>query len=141
VKRVKIDWDDLEGAFEFSSYEARHYLDTDTGEIILLSDAVDDLERLEEEIEGDTAGRYVDIPLQDSHEGYRDMEDFIETVADSHQRELLEVAIDGRGAFRRFKDVLERFPADRERWFAFERERLRERIREWLEENEIQPIE
>ena len=32
---------------------------------------------------------------------------------------------EGKGAFRRFKDVLMGFPVDRERWFAFRSERLR----------------
>jgi Uncharacterised protein family (UPF0158) len=44
----------------------------------------------------------------------------------------LEVAIDGRGAFRRFKNVLFDWPDDREEWFAFSDERRRGRAREWL---------
>ncbi len=141
MKRVKIDWDELEGAFDFASYEMPHFLDTETGEIILLSDGVDDYEELQERIEADTEGRYLEVPVQDSREGYRDMEDFIETVGDSRLHDLLWVAIDGRGAFRRFKDVLLRYPQERERWFAFSAERNRLRVREWLEENEIEPID
>ena len=53
-------------------------------------------------------------------------------------RELLEVAIAGEGAFRRFKDVLARFPQERERWFHFQQERLFGRIRDWLEANGIE---
>jgi hypothetical protein len=34
------------------------------------------------------------------------MEAFIETVSDWHLQEPLQVAIQGKGAFRRFKDVL-----------------------------------
>jgi hypothetical protein len=45
---------------------------------------------------------------------------------------LLEVAIQGKGAFRRFKDVLARDPAEQQRWFAFQMERLNTRVREWL---------
>ena len=41
------------------------------------------------------------------------MEDFIATVRNPHLRELLEVAIMGRGAFRRFKDVLYNYPTRR----------------------------
>jgi len=61
------------------------------------------------------------------------MEDFIATVEDEHLAELLEVAINGRGAFRRFKDVLLRYPEERERWFRFKDERMQERACEWLE--------
>jgi hypothetical protein len=142
MKRVKIDWNEIEGAFEFASYELPHYLDTVTGEVILLTeDGVEDYEQVLEQVEADAEGRYLEIPVKDSSEGYRDMEHFIETVRDLRLRDLLEVAINGRGAFRRFKDVLLSYPEERERWFAFERERLVERIREWLQAEEIEPIE
>jgi hypothetical protein len=52
--------------------------------------------------------------------GYRDMEDFAVRVRDPQARELLEGALSGRGAFRRFKDLLELdFPELRGAWFAF----------------------
>jgi hypothetical protein len=47
--------------------------------------------------------RYVAAPQADSHEGYRDMEDFISTVKDERLLDRLWQAIQGRGAFRRFK--------------------------------------
>ena len=82
----------------------------------------------------------VSIPQQDSHEAYRDMERFIDTVRDRHLQELLEVAITGRGAFSRFKDVLLGYPRERERWFAFRDAQLAERVREWLADHDIEPI-
>lgn len=84
--------------------------------------------------------RFVAVPQVDSHEAYGDMEDFITTVYNPHIRELLEVAIMGRGAFRRFKDVLYNYPREEKRWFAFRDERMLERVREWLEEYDIEPI-
>jgi hypothetical protein len=36
------------------------------------------------------------------------MVSFVETVSDSHKNELLCVALEGAGAFRRFKDTLYR---------------------------------
>ena len=44
----------------------------------------------------------------------------------------LEIAISGRGAFRRFKDVLARWPGELDRWYAFSAERQRGRARAWL---------
>lgn len=60
------------------------------------------------------------------------MLDFIPSVSDKHLQQLLEVAIQGRGAFRRFKDVLARVPAEQQRWYAFQMERLNTRVRAWL---------
>ena len=67
------------------------------------------------------------------------MVQFAGSVEDSRLRELLEVALDGRGAFRRFKDVLARWPKERERWYAFRDECARNAMLEWLEAHEIEP--
>lgn len=91
-------------------------------------------------VELDAEGtRYLPVPQQSSREGYEDMETFIETVTDEHLAELLAVAIDGRGAFRRFKDVLARYPQERERWFQFKEERLRQRALDWLARHGLAP--
>lgn len=134
-KALNIDLDELCSAIEDSSYEHEYYLDLETGEILFISEYMDDEEtrklkvQIEEELD-----RYERIPRAESHEGYEDMEDFIATVKDDHLAELLEVAINGRGAFRRFKDVLLRYPEERERWFQFKGERMQERVLEWLDD-------
>src|SRR5262245_12818988 len=83
--------------------------------------------------------RYLAIPKADSREGYRDMENFINTVRDQTLEQQLWQAIQGRGAFGRFKAVLGGYPRERERWFQFKTDRLRERAEEWLAEEEIEP--
>jgi hypothetical protein len=60
------------------------------------------------------------------------MEAFIETVADDDRADRLSIAITGRGAFRRFKDVLDRWPDDLERWHVYSGERQRGRAHAWL---------
>jgi hypothetical protein len=85
--------------------------------------------------------RFIAIPPEGSPEGYRDMEAFIATVRSRRLQERLEDAIRRRGAFRHFKDVLLDYPAERERWFQFKRERQHIRILDWLEANEITPLE
>jgi hypothetical protein len=53
----------------------------------------------------------------------------------SSARNLLERAIAGRGAFRRFKDTLMEFPELRQAWFAFHDARMERRAIEWLAEH------
>lgn len=69
--------------------------------------------------------------------GYGDMEDFVSYVRDPRARDLLERAIVGRGAFRRFKDTLLGFPELRQVWFAFHDARSERRAVEWLVEQEL----
>ncbi len=68
------------------------------------------------------------------------MEGFIETVANKRLAERLARAIQGRGPFGRFKDVLLDYPVERERWFAFRDARQRERVLEWLECEGVEPV-
>jgi hypothetical protein len=134
-KALNIDLDELCSAMEDSSYENEYYLDLETGEILFLSEYMDDEEtrKLRDQIEEDF-DRYERIPKTEPHEGYEDMQNFIANGEDEHLAELLEVAINGRGAFRRFKDVLLRYPEERERWFQFKDERMQERALEWLDD-------
>ena len=134
-KTLKIDLDELCSAMQDSSYEHDYYLDLKTGEILFISEYMDDeeTEKLRGKIDEDPE-RYEPIPKADPHEGYEDMEEFIATVEDERLAELLEVAIQGRGAFRRFKDVLARYPEEREKWFRFKDERVEERALEWLDD-------
>ena len=56
---------------------------------------------------------------------------------DEPLRERLIISIDGKGAFRRFKDVLLAYPAERERWFSYRAELLHWHIQQWLEQHDI----
>ena len=64
---------------------------------------------------------------------YRDMDLFLASVEDPVP-DRLAIAIEGRGAFRRFKGVLARWPGEVERWYALSEERQRGRARSWLTE-------
>jgi len=133
-RALKIDLEELCLAMENNSYDLDYYLDLETGEVIFISDYMDDanLEELKDRID-ENPDRYEPIPKAESYEDYDDMVDFISTVEDEHLVELLEIAIDGKGAFRRFKDVLARYPEKKERWYRFKNERMKERAISWLE--------
>ena len=94
----------------------------------------------EEEVEtGFTEGYLIRVEPLSSQIEYRWMAAFAETVADRRLREMLDLALDGRGAFRRFKAVLSDYPVERERWFAYHQECLDHEMKDWLLENEIEP--
>jgi predicted nucleotidyltransferase len=75
---------------------------------------------------------WIQIEPLPSHESYEDLVDFTERVRDPGARNLLERAIEGRGAFRRFKDTLFEFPGLREAWFRFHDLRMERRALGWL---------
>ena len=81
------------------------------------------------------------IPKDESRDAFRDMADFAETVASSGLRRRLEDALDRPRPFRRFKDAIASDADVEARWYAFEQAKLRERIRDWLAEEDIELIE
>jgi hypothetical protein len=137
VRDVPVDWEALEDAFENNAPEVHSYLHLTTGEVLRVVDGVAD-PQMHVRIASD--GNYQRIDPVSSREQYRWMERFIPMVDDLDLRTKLAQAIDGKGAFRRFKDVLMTFGADRERWFTFRSERLRTFMEAWLSAHAIRAI-
>jgi hypothetical protein len=98
-----------------------------------------DMLRDAERVKAGSRKRYIRVPPAESHDGYAEMETFIETVEDMRFRDRLGRAIQGKGAFRRFKDTLLDAPAERERWFAFRKARQSESAAEWLRSKGFEP--
>jgi hypothetical protein len=68
------------------------------------------------------------------------MERYIPMVEGPELAGKLTQAIDGKGAFRRFKDVLMSYGPERERWFTFRSERLRIFMEAWLGAHALNPV-
>jgi hypothetical protein len=132
-----VDWEALEDAFENNAPEVHSYLHLTTGEVLRVVDGVAD-PQMHARISADP--NYLRIDPVSSREQYRWMERFIPMVDEAELRGKLAHAIDGKGAFRRFKDVLMTYSADRERWFAFRSERLRTFMEAWLNAHAIQAV-
>jgi hypothetical protein len=118
------------------------YLDKATGKVLI--DSVNDpigcfSDGSKEELDGldlEQDDRYIPIPKEGSYDSYQDMVDFIATVKDDHLVDLLAVAIQGKGAFRQFKDVLRQAEdgSELERWYRFSNQREYDRAIAWLAE-------
>jgi hypothetical protein len=142
-RKVSVNWDELEIALTTTLGEWTCYLDVRNGEVQMLPGGrlgEDDDWPSEEEIDaGLAAGHLIHVEPLGSSVEYGWMAEFVGTVGNAHLRDLLEVALNGRGAFRRFKDVLHDHPAEREAWFAFRDGHVRAAAREWLAEQGLDP--
>lgn len=105
------------------------YYDPSDGTAIMIMDgeAVTD-----EDSEPDPDERgWIALEPYDTHDGYRDMTDFADAVTDPILADRLSRALDGRGAFRRFRDTLAEdglYPV----WARFSDARLDTNTIEWL---------
>jgi hypothetical protein len=134
-----IDKDMIEEALENASQDMLYFFNLVTGEVAVLTSELiggddDEMEELREEIDG--SNDYVKIERLSSHETYRWMEDFIEEIVapkNVQASEKLSIAIMGKGAFRRFKDVLRDLGDEwTQAWYRWRDDQLNQAIKEWL---------
>jgi hypothetical protein len=142
-------------ALDMPTEEFRTYFDRKTGtlvsvESIMLSSLEDGEEenpddfsdwQKEEyetarEIVADDSGRFIPPPDKYEFHEYRVMEEFIRSIEDKKAANQLWRAIDGRGAFRYFKDTLHRLGIQ-QLWYDYLEEAQREFVIEWAEENGV----
>ena len=132
-----IDLGMLEVAMDDSDQTHRSFLNLIAGEVIFFSDYLglsDEHEHLSEEIDG--SNDYVAIERVPSQEAYQWMVNFVdEMVAPTDERaaEILSMALNGKGAFRRFKDALHRVNDQwLQAWYQLKQTQLEAAIDEWL---------
>jgi hypothetical protein len=136
---ITVNWSDLEIAFERNSPDQESFLDLENGDLLSIVDGEPDAAARRAKV-STSPERYLRVDPASSREQYRWMERFVGSVSDPPLRERLLIAIDGKGAFRRFKDVLLAFPAERERWFAYRSELLHFHIQTWLDHMKIEVV-
>ena len=120
-----------------TDYEHRWLVDPRSGEVVFWTSdtGVDgenpiDLDELEQDL--------VAIDPLPSYVWYQDMADFAAGISDPTASRRLTRAIDGRGAFRRFKNELyERHPELISAWHAFRDARARRRAVDWLRDEQL----
>ena len=140
----------IEG-MDFQSEEGRSYLNTATGEVVYITD--EKLRAAEEDAPLDDfpawqhdairivremlkTDHYLALPSRfDIHE-YRIMERFCLAVDDEDMRDDLCNAIRGRGAFRRFKDMMQAYGMT-EAWYRYRDAALWEMALAWCDEQGI----
>jgi hypothetical protein len=149
AKRALLD--DLIDGIDMQSSDVTAYFDCETGEVVAIGDEIVSLSERDEtaewrdwereliEVQREVekgSKRYLQLPSTwDVHE-WDMMRRFSETVGDDRLKEQLLQQIHARGAFRRFKDQLNRTGL-LQRWFAFKRDVLREHAIAWCRENDI----
>ena len=140
LKPLPVDLELLSEVLEQGLGEDPGRLDITTGEVwpasaieYALDSDTDDVARLAE------PGRWLTVDPEGSDEAYRDMVLFVTTVSEPDPAAVLARALEGKGAFRRFRNQLGRYPDLEQRWYILSDERRRGRARAWLAEHGYRP--
>ncbi len=125
--------DNIAMAMNDGSYETEWYLDTEKATTTFISDYDEELtEDVMQMIEADEKGeRFILIPEKPSRDGWNLMNEFIHSLDDIDEttRRSLFRSIEGRGAFRRFKDIVYEFGIQ-DRWFEYSGRKERKEVLE-----------
>lgn len=135
---LRANWPEVETAFERNSPGLHSYIERASGDVVVIVDGAPEDEEKRQQVAAQP-GDYVKIVPASSREQYRWMERFVASVTDKPLRDRLLIATDGKGAFRRFKDVLLGYPQERERWFNYRADLLHHHINEWFAGKDLQP--
>ncbi|HFU3725978.1 TPA: UPF0158 family protein [Streptococcus suis] len=136
---MAVSFQDVVDSLQMISQGDRYYYDSHIDELVYLSVGefrIESRDGLEEELEEDVAGRFVGLPTYYDFNPYTFMELYISDLTDGDLSGRLSRAIRGRGAFRRFKNELERCD-HLEDWYVFEAQCYKELVLDWCQENEI----
>ena len=139
-------------AIELQTDESSAYLDKKTGDVLVIMEeelnAAEDQEPLEEYPEWqrdniEKAREFIDreedflsFPTKYDINEYRIIEDFCHSLEDREIAEALFNTIHGKGAFRRFRDVIQRQKMDDE-WHKYRDGAIRLIAIDWCKANDI----
>lgn len=140
-RAVPVDLDELSAHLECDpSISAGAYVDLQTGEVYAESDADPMMVGEEAAIDVDSEpDRWLWLEHDDSRAGWHDMAEFAARQRDAALRERLEEAIEGRGAFGRFRLLVHQEGLG-DRWNAFASDRQWGRARELLAAHDIRAL-
>jgi hypothetical protein len=131
LRPLPVDLDQLADVLEGDPAFGGGRIDLRTGEVWPQSFFDDGIETGEEDEEDDD-DRWLWVFNEGSRAGYRDMERFVAGIEANEIAAQLTRALDGRGAFRRFRNQLTHWPGLHDSWNAYSAERRRGRARAWL---------
>lgn len=138
MRPMKVKLQDVIDGIDMVSEDSTCHLDRETGEVLFISEIADNdydddiLELLEE-----GSDRFVEFPSQWDRNDYQTMVDFIESLPQRKEQNLLAISINGSGAFRRFKYTASELGL-LDDWYRFLNNAHRELAIEWCEDNEIE---
>ena len=126
-----------------ANMETEYYYDTHNEKVLMLFDGMVDGEdnpELFEDIKEGFVEDYIPLPGQYDINEYRIMEEFIYELPAGKNQDVLARTIQGRGAFRRFKDKLYDLNLEKQ-WYQYREEAYEKIARQWSERHKIDIVE
>lgn len=135
---VGIVWDELVDAFSAQNNRI-YFLDNHTGEIFFVPSTLED-EDFWRQMENHS-DRFLRIPRYDYSVELQIVKNFIAAVEDTTLKALLNKTMNNGKTFGNINDILSFFPEEDARFMKIRDEFLSNRVKQWLEINDLFPAE
>ena len=154
----KVKLEEILDALEFAGEEGDYYYNKITGEVVYIGgeeariadrDDIDNIDHYPEwqrEIIKDAIDieenwdNYISLPSKFDINEYNIMVEFCDSLDNARIADQLLNALNGRGAFRKFKDTIIRLNVEK-KWYDYRDEALRNIAMDWCKENGIEEID
>lgn len=132
---MKVKLSEVIDALDFTNDEIEYYYNPNTEKIFMSN--IGDYEDLNEDELDELYEKSIMLPTRYDINEYKMMEDFTETISDTVLQNQLYISLNGRGAFRRFKDTCINFDIIND-WYKFRDEKYKKIAIDWCKENNIE---
>ena len=145
TRKLRVDMNDLLDSMSMPDEGPNFCLDLDTGAIEM--DGFDEDSDFDDNVDDeagpgdpDVSPNRLPLPRFAGHEEYDLMSRFAASLDERDLRRQLEAALEGKGAFRRFRDFVSSYPDLEASWRTRRQGALLERALEWFRSLRIEPV-
>ncbi len=150
--KAKVNLEDVLEAIEIRTRESNYFYNKNSEEIHYITD--DELREAEDDVDISeypdwqqdsiktaidilSTNDYIKLPDDNEIDDYEIMEDFCYSIEDKELRNKMISAINGKGAFRRFKDKIYEYDLTDD-WYDYQDKKFKEIAIEWCEMHNIE---
>lgn len=132
---MKVKLSEVIEALDFTNDEIEYYYNPENGEIFMSN--IGEFENLNEDELDELFEKSIMLPTRYDINEYEMMVDFVETIENTILQNQLFISLNGRGAFRRFKDTCINFDIIDD-WYKFRDKKYKELAINWCKDNNIE---
>ncbi len=142
MKLTPFQISEIATALDDNSYEHHWYWDRQKGEMLFISDMLDDdyTECGFDEDPEENPERFIKIEGIESRLSFRVMEDFTSTLPEGECRRALVRTLNGRKPFANFRNTLYDFPEEQKAWHDYHNAWLPAQAEAFITENNLGEI-
>lgn len=131
---MKVKLNEIIDALDFTNDEIKYYYNPTNNEIFSLD--IGDYKNVSKDEVEDQIEESIILPTRYDINEYKMMEDFTNNIEDIRLQNGLYISLNGRGAFRRFKDTCINYDIIND-WYKFRDEKYKEIAINWCKSNNI----